>query len=172
MKRLTIAAKPIQHVASITFSTPQKLYAIEKEIRQLIAKRAYEFYELRGGLPGKEMDDWSRAEAEILKPIAVGTIELGENILVSAVIPGFEANELEVGLDSKRLMIHARKGSAGKPTPEAEAMLIPLRIFRAVDLPADVIPGRAHATLRDGIIEFVLPLVEAESKPMVKYAVA
>lgn len=172
MKHLTIAAKPIQRGTSITFSTPQKLYEIETEIRQAISMRAYELYEQRGSLPGKEMDDWNRAEEEILKPIAVGTIELGENILVSAVVPGFDASELEVGLDSKRLMIHASKGSSGKPATELETLVGPLRIFRAVALPSEVIPEQAHATLRDGIIEFVLPLSAAESKPMVNYAVA
>jgi hypothetical protein len=31
-----------------------------------VARRAYEFYEARGGEPGADLDDWLRAERELL----------------------------------------------------------------------------------------------------------
>lgn len=34
-------------------------------LQHLIQKRAYELYEARGGEPGREMEDWLRAENEI-----------------------------------------------------------------------------------------------------------
>jgi hypothetical protein len=34
-------------------------------LRELIARRAYEIYEARGGSDGEDMNDWLRAEAEV-----------------------------------------------------------------------------------------------------------
>ena len=38
----------------------------DEQVRSMIAMRAYEIFELRGGSPGHETDDWFQAESEIL----------------------------------------------------------------------------------------------------------
>ena len=43
-----------------------------EELRRLIAMRAYEIYELRGGGHGNEAEDWFRAEREILAALGDG----------------------------------------------------------------------------------------------------
>ena len=40
------------------------------EVRQKIALRAYEIYEDRGGQHGRDLDDWLRAEDEVLAEAA------------------------------------------------------------------------------------------------------
>lgn len=42
---------------------------IPNELRHEVAQRAYEIYELRGGWPGSEIDDWLQAEREILNAL-------------------------------------------------------------------------------------------------------
>jgi hypothetical protein len=45
----------------------QKSDARQPEVLQeRIEKRAYELYEARGATPGHELEDWTKAEAEIL----------------------------------------------------------------------------------------------------------
>lgn len=39
----------------------------QSELRDMIARRAYEIYEERGRSDGGDMDDWLRAEAEVIK---------------------------------------------------------------------------------------------------------
>jgi len=36
------------------------------DLRGVIAQRAYELYQLRGGRPGREFEDWLEAEREVL----------------------------------------------------------------------------------------------------------
>lgn len=36
------------------------------DLRARIARRAYELYERRGGHPGQDLDDWVKAEREVL----------------------------------------------------------------------------------------------------------
>ena len=41
----------------------------DPEMKTRISARAYELHEMRGRAPGREMDDWLRAENEILQPL-------------------------------------------------------------------------------------------------------
>lgn len=36
------------------------------DLQGTIAQRAYELYQLRGGVPGREFEDWLEAEREVL----------------------------------------------------------------------------------------------------------
>ena len=38
----------------------------QEQIREMVAKRAYEYYQKRGRQAGSELDDWLRAEREVL----------------------------------------------------------------------------------------------------------
>jgi hypothetical protein len=39
---------------------------INEDLRERIEQRAYELYEARGSEPGHELEDWTKAEAEIV----------------------------------------------------------------------------------------------------------
>jgi hypothetical protein len=46
----------------------------QKELsKQEIAQRAYELYVQRGGEPGKDVEDWVRAEKELNSGAAIGS---------------------------------------------------------------------------------------------------
>jgi len=56
--------------ASSSAIRERRVYARETDdeqnlLRELIARRAYEFYEERGRSDGEDMSDWLRAEAEV-----------------------------------------------------------------------------------------------------------
>ena len=39
------------------------------DLQGVIAQRAYELYQLRGGVPGREFEDWLEAEREVLSAL-------------------------------------------------------------------------------------------------------
>ena len=39
------------------------------DLQGIIARRAYELYQLRGGVPGREFEDWLEAEREVLSAL-------------------------------------------------------------------------------------------------------
>jgi len=59
-------------IAIIRGSTKESLDKVrerllgDEQVRQMIRARAYEIYKLRGGQPGREAQDWLRAEREVL----------------------------------------------------------------------------------------------------------
>ena len=53
------------------FVEAEKMLERLTEITGDITKRAYDFFRDRGGEFGKEVEDWFRAENEILRPVPV-----------------------------------------------------------------------------------------------------
>jgi HSP20 family protein len=129
-----------------------------ERIYDLISRRAYELFEGNGQWPGHDLDDWLRAESELLHPVYMEITESDGDIVVRAEVPGFSARDLEIKVESRCLRI------VGKREVKEEQNAKKIRsewcgdeILRAVDLPADVDTARASAGLKDGILTIDLP---------------
>jgi hypothetical protein len=48
-------------------SSPNTIQQKSDVLQKRIEKRAYELYEARGATPGHALEDWTQAEAEILR---------------------------------------------------------------------------------------------------------
>jgi len=75
-----------------------------------VARRAYQKFVRRGGLPGDELEDWLNAERELLANLPVNVEDAGMFVSVLASLPGLEAEDVEVGIDPKWLVILGRQG--------------------------------------------------------------
>ena len=135
----------------------QQITKHEQEVRGLIARRAYEFFAKRGFTPGNELDDWFRAEAELLQPLKLDLTESNDAFAVRTPLPGFKANELMVAVEPRRLTIAGKRESAGPTKGTAEAR----HLFHVLDLGADIDPSRVTAGLRGDVLELHLPKARA-----------
>ena len=127
-----------------------------------IEKRAYELFELRGHENGHDLDDWFNAEGELFQAVPLEIKEEEKRLLIRAEIPGFEVDDLEISLEPSLLTI---KGSHKKEIEkrEKDSLYSETReqeIFRQVTLPVNVLPDRAEADLRDGVLEISAPKAE------------
>ncbi|HYM00958.1 MAG TPA: Hsp20/alpha crystallin family protein [Blastocatellia bacterium] len=129
-----------------------------RDVSQTIARRAYELFENHGKQAGRALDDWLRAELDILKSCPVEIKDTGENLVVRAEVPGFSSNEIEVSVEPRCLLISAKSSKTDEQ--ETESVVYSERaekdIFRSVDLPVDVDPASAKATLKHGVLEVTL----------------
>ena len=67
VKKSTLAKKSDQSSTATGGSQPNiEPQNFQIDLQEQIRKRAYEFYELRCGRDGDELQDWLRAKAEIL----------------------------------------------------------------------------------------------------------
>jgi HSP20 family protein len=143
----------------------EKLFEQMKEFSQSVARRAYEFFETRGRELGHDLEDWFRAESELMRRTPVEIKEAENQITVRAEVPGFTANEIKVCVKPGWLVI---SGKSEKTTEEKEEKTVfsELRsnqFCRELTLPAEVDPARTTATLKDGVLELVMAKA-AESK--------
>jgi len=130
-----------------------------QEFSQVIAARAYEIYERRGRAEGQALEDWVRAEAELQCLAPVGILESPEQLEVNISLTGSHAHEIEIGIESWRLFIRARKAQEEdqKPEGESDAERGFASVFRALDLPDQVDSTKVTATFAHGNLCVTLP---------------
>ena len=132
-----------------------------QELSEAIAHRAYELFEGEGCRDGHDLEDWYRAESQLLQPVPVEFEETDHSLTVRADIPGFTDREVEVRVGSHRLVISGKKEHI---FDHRSRDVRPAEICRSLDLAAEVDPNKVAATFRDGRLEVTLPKVAAERK--------
>jgi HSP20 family protein len=153
--------------ASPIFVEAEKLFEQMKEFSQSVAHRAYEYFEARGREFGHDLEDWFRAESELMRRVPVEVKEADGKITLRAEVPGFAANEIKISVEPQRLFI---SGKSEKTTEEKkdQTLLSEFRsnqFCRELRLPAEVEPDKTTAVLKDGVLELVFAKA-AESEPL------
>jgi HSP20 family protein len=141
----------------------ESLAARIDRIYDAISRRAYELFERDGRADGNDVRHWLEAESEFLHPVHVNLEDADGEFVVRAEVPGFTANDLEVNVEPRRVTI-AGKRESKKEVKESEALHTEEcsdEIFRAIELPSEVITTKVSATLKDGVLEIQIPKAES-----------
>ena len=152
------ALQPVTETKSPTFVEIEKFFEHARELTESIGRRAYEFFESRGREFGHDLEDWIRAETELIRHVPVEVADKGENLLVRAEVPGFTANDIKISLDGRQLMLSGKVESAKEE--KTEQMMYNERrsnqFARTITLPTDVDGEKTAAILKDGVLELTL----------------
>src|SRR3984885_15186858 len=79
------------------------------QIRAVIARRAFDIFESRGRSPAHELEDWFRAESELLHPVPLNVTESDGEYIVRAEVPGFGDKDIEVIVEPSTVALRRRK---------------------------------------------------------------
>lgn len=156
------------------FVEAEKMLERLAEITGDITKRAYDFFRERGGEFGKEVEDWFRAENELLRPVPVEITEADGNIFVRAAVAGFKPEEIEVSVKDNMLFLSGTT-EAREEKKEAETIVREWRsnrFCRQFTLPSPVLADKVTAKLADGMLELTLPKAEAHEPTKVAVTAA
>ena len=156
------ASKPKSDPPSVRLSpsNPADLQPKMQQVQLSIARRAHELFEARGGEHGHDLEDWFRAESELLSPVSVSLSESTDKISVRAGVAGFDETELEFSIEPHRITIVGNKEAREM---KAEARTIkqtashPHQILEVIHLASEVMPERAVVELQAGVLKFELP---------------
>jgi HSP20 family protein len=145
-----VAAKAIE---------PQNLFEQFGRIYDSIARRAFDIFEGKGRVFGHDLENWFKAESELLHPVQVNVTETDSALTVQAEVPGFTAKDLEIRLEPRQLTISGRRETSeeqkkGKTVYQEHRSN---EILRVVDLPSEVDTENVTATLKNGMLELQLP---------------
>lgn len=152
---------------AVNIVAPRVLTNRRDQINSMIAKRAFELYEHRGKAPGKAVDDWLKAEHEILHWCRHDLRDSGNSIVLRAEIPSsYKANELQVSVEGGYLMVSGEREvevtcANGR---EIRTESQPQRIFRSHELPTGVDPSAATAVLKNDVLTVKIPKI-SQPKP-------
>ena len=151
-----VESQPGQRVGRIEIVSGEGLGKLMSDIRDAIAHRAYELFEARGYQHGNDLEDWFRAESELLHPLKVKTWETDREVIVTAEVPGFRPEELKIGVEPQRVTISGNLNPR-PPRGDRYPSRAPVVLYHTLDLPAKVDPSRASATLVDSLCKLELP---------------
>jgi len=136
------------------------------DTHELIARRAYELFSASGFTHGHDLEDWLGAESEILQPVPFEVTETPDAINVKGALPGFSAEDIEIHVEPQRLFISGQQQEKseekkGKSIRSEQRLT---RVFRSLDLPAQIDPEKVRATLSNSELQIELPKITADRK--------
>jgi HSP20 family protein len=138
---------------------PGKMFKQMEEIFSKIARRAHELFESDGTRFGHDLDNWFRAESELLHPVHMEINETENNFMVNAEVPGFTEKDLDISIEGRTLKISGERDSSKeeKTGKRVFSKHCADEILKIVELPADVDADKVKAMLPNGMLEFELP---------------
>lgn len=146
-------------------STPTLMEELQR-LRDRTARRAFELFNERGGMFGRDTDDWLNAEREFLTLPEIEVFETSELFTVKAALPGFEGKDVEVFVEPKCVTIKGKREEE-KETEDKKITYSEFRygqILREFELPVGIDPGKAEAEMKGGILTITLPKTDPAPK--------
>jgi HSP20 family protein len=145
----------------VTITPVENLMDRANKMSQAITRRAYEIFEGNGRRFGHELEDWFKAEMDMLHPVHVNIAESRDNLEVKAEVPGFKENEIEVSVEPNRLTISGKhETETTKEEKKGKTVYSEFcsnQILRIVDLPASVDAEKTTATLKNSVLQLTMP---------------
>lgn len=129
-------------------------------LEQSIARRAYEFYGARGNEHGHDLEDWSQAAGEIIRPLPGNVTEDGGTLTLRGFVP--VARDVTIGIGPRRIIVWVDMSSAqakgnGQTTLErTTAKVLNFELPQAVD------PSEPSVSLNGQILTVTLPKATAD----------
>ena len=129
------------------------------EMERRLSKRAFELFENQGWMLGHDLDDWLKAERELLWRPCVELTETDAAVRVSCALAGLTAKDVEVLAEPNRLTVRADT-KHGHRKEEGDVRFCEFHkgsLYRSIVLPCPVVPEKAKAEMKEGILTVTLP---------------
>ena len=143
------------------FVEAEKMFERFADISMETTNRAFDFFRARGGEFGHEVEDWFRAESDILRFVPVEIKEQNGTLKVSADVAGFKPEEVEISVKDNTLMISGKMEAREEKKDENVfySDFRSNRFFRQMTLPEAVKVEDAKAEIKDGMLNISLPKI-------------
>lgn len=153
------AIQPAKNAVPVTQGIGDLMQELDR-LNDSIAQRAFELFEGNGHWLGHDLDDWLRAESEVLHPLHLEMRETGDAFTIEAEVPGFAVKDLEINVEPRSLRIAGRREVAQETKEKGKVVgreRCSDQIMRVIGLPTDVDATKVTASLDKGILTLHLP---------------
>jgi len=124
----------------VRLNGPDSIAPLLENVRQRIARRAYENFIERGAVYGHDLDNWLDAEREfIIKPFAETHTE-GKDVFVEVTLPKIELTNVTVHVAPRQFVISSDPDEDG------------LQLCQVIDLPVEISLASVDAEKLDNAI--------------------
>lgn len=138
---------------------PRPLFQeIEKQLEE-VRRRAFELFENRGRELGHALEDWLKAEREVLGSPAAELTEVNSKYKVAMTLPGYEPKDVQVTATPSEIVVHA-KAERKKEAAEEKCLWTEFRtssVYRRFEFPEAIDLEKTTATLDKGMLHVTAP---------------
>jgi HSP20 family protein len=155
---------------SIPIHKTQSILDEINSIRDLITQRAYQIFEERGGLDGRDFENWMQAEHELVWQPAIELSEKDHEFRLEVVIAGVEPKDIEIDVTAEDIVIKSNIPHHHN----ADRGIVHMcefasgKTFRSVHLPKKINPDKVKAVLKNGLLRLTAEIAEGERVKKVK----
>jgi HSP20 family protein len=138
---------------------------IEKRIDD-VRRRAFELFEGRGRGFGHDLEDWLKAEQEVLGSLAAEVAENDTEFQYQIALPGFDAKEVEVTASPSEIIVHAQT-KAEKKSEKSNVIQTEFssnEVFRRFETSQPINVENIKATMDKGNLRIMAAKASAKGK--------
>lgn len=125
-----------------------------------VEERAYQLFEGRGREHGYELDDWFKAEKEVLNLRQYEVAKTDKDFMIAMDVPGFDAKDLKVETIADGVIVEGEAytkdaGKNGNGSFETETSR---SVFQRIPLPEGLQANLAKSELKNQKLRITIPL--------------
>jgi HSP20 family protein len=137
---------------------------------EAVRLRAFDLFEKRGRELGRELEDWFKAERELMGAPASELVEKNGAYELQITLPGFESKDIEVTALPSAIIVHAATQDQ-KKTEEGNVIRTEAgsnEVYRSFEVPALINVDKVTASFEKGVLRIEAPQVTTpiETKAM------
>jgi HSP20 family protein len=145
--------KLMVHQAEETGGAINSSFGEAGEVIEAVRRRAFALFEQRGCLPGGDLDDWLRAEGEMVFVPQAEVKETLKAFSVKMAAPGFAADDIDVIALPRELRVEART----ERRADASEAYAPRFLYGRFDLTAPIQTDKVTARFDEGVLTMQAP---------------
>jgi len=148
---------------------PVPLFQEIEEQFEDVRRRAFELFEKRGRELGHALEDWLKAEHEVMGSPAAELTEADSKYDLAMTLPGYEPNDVQVTITPSEIIVHA-KVEPKRKTEEAKCVWTEFQsndVYRRFALPEAIDVDKTTASLDKGMLHITAAkMPKAQPKPV------
>jgi HSP20 family protein len=137
---------------------------------QEVRQKAFEFFQQRGCVSGFELDDWLRAERDLVWKPKSRLLETEKEFKMEVAVPDVEAKDIIISALPDSIVVQAETTHQEEKEGEVHfSEFSERKLFRRFDLRPGIDVERVKATLENGMLKIVavkLPEVKERKIPI------
>src|SRR5262245_28718682 len=139
---------------TVPIRKPSSIFDQMRDMQEHIMRRAYEIFERNGGVVGRDLENWSEAERELMWRPAFELSEKDGKFQLEAAVAGLETKDIDIEVTPEDIILKANvqhqhtdaKGTVHYCEFDSGKM------FRSIHLPKRINPDKVRAELKNGLL--------------------
>jgi HSP20 family molecular chaperone IbpA len=155
---------------AVPIRKPSSIFDQLKEIQDQIMHRAYQIFEHNGGTLGRDLENWTQAERELVWKPSLELSEKDGQFLLEVAMAGVEATDIDVEVTPEDIVINAsvhhehnqQKGIVHHCEFQTG------KAFRAIHLPKKIDPDKVKAEFKNGLLRLTAQVAKESRTRTIK----